>query len=46
MTSTTQASRYYRFKPWNIGRYLIWALFAIALIVAPHLFKSLSLIHI
>lgn len=40
MTSTTQASRYYRFKPWNIGRYLIWALFAIALIVAPHLFKS------
>jgi branched-chain amino acid transport system permease protein len=31
---------YYRFKPWNIGRYLIWSLFAIALIVAPLVFKS------
>jgi branched-chain amino acid transport system permease protein len=34
------ATQYYRFKPWNIGRYLIWSLFAIALIVTPHLFKS------
>lgn len=33
-------TQYYRFKPWNIGRYLIWSLFAIALIVSPHLFKS------
>lgn len=33
-------TRYYRFKPWNIGRVLIWSLFAIALIVAPMLFKS------
>ncbi len=40
MTSTTQASRYYRFKPWNIGRYLIWALFALVLIISPLLFKS------
>ena len=31
---------YYRFKPWNIGRFVIWALFAIALIVAPMLFRS------
>ena len=33
-------TRYYRFKPWNIGRWLIWSLFAIALIVAPMLFRS------
>ena len=31
---------YYRFKPWNIGRIVIWSLFAIALIVAPMLFRS------
>ena len=30
----------YRFKPWNIGRFVIWSLFAIALIVAPMLFRS------
>jgi len=34
------ATQYYRFKPWNIGRYFIWSLFAIALIVSPLLFKS------
>ncbi|MGJ7487968.1 branched-chain amino acid ABC transporter permease [Variovorax sp. LT2P21] len=33
-------ARYYRFKPWNIGRWLIWSLFAIALVVAPMLFRS------
>ena len=31
---------YYRFKPWNIRRVVIWSLFAIALIVAPMLFRS------
>ena len=38
---------YYRFKPWNIGRIVIWSLFAIALIVAPilpYLFLVLILI--
>ncbi|MDM0013240.1 branched-chain amino acid ABC transporter permease [Variovorax sp. J22P168] len=35
--TTTQ---YYRFKPLNLGRFFIWSLFAIALIVAPMLFKS------
>ncbi len=41
MTATTMSTTsYYRFKPWNIGRYLIWSLFAITLIVSPHLFKS------
>jgi branched-chain amino acid transport system permease protein len=33
-------TRYYRFVPWNIGRWLIWSLFAIALLVAPMLFRS------
>ncbi|RZL66262.1 MAG: branched-chain amino acid ABC transporter permease [Variovorax sp.] len=37
---TTTTTQYYRFKPWNIGRALIWSLFAIALIVLPMLFKS------
>jgi len=31
---------YYRFKPWNIGRFVIWAGFALVLIVAPWLFRS------
>lgn len=38
--SATSATPYYRFKPLNVGRILIWSLFAIALIVAPLLFKS------
>lgn len=37
---STQKMQYYRFKPWNIGRYLVWTLFAIVLIVSPLLFKS------
>jgi branched-chain amino acid transport system permease protein len=37
---STQKVQYYRFKPWNIGRYLVWTLFAIVLIVSPLLFKS------
>lgn len=40
MSSTTTATPYYRFKPLNVGRILIWSLFAIALIVAPLIFKS------
>jgi branched-chain amino acid transport system permease protein len=39
-TSSSSANAYYRFKPWNIGRFFIWTLFALALIAAPHLFKS------
>jgi len=31
---------YYSFKPWNIGRVLIWSLFALVLALAPHLFRS------
>lgn len=31
---------YYRFKPWNIGRILVWTLFALSLILAPLVFRS------
>ena len=31
---------HYRFKPWNVGRFVIWSLFAAMLIVAPHVFTS------
>lgn len=40
MTNTTSSTSYYRFKPWNVGRIVIWGLFALLLIVAPMLFKS------
>lgn len=30
----------YTFKPHNIGRWLIWSLFAVVLLVAPMIFKS------
>jgi branched-chain amino acid transport system permease protein len=33
-------NRYYEFKPLNIGRWLIWSLFALLLAVAPLLFTS------
>ena len=32
--------RYYRFKPLNVGRIVIWSLFVLALVVAPQLFTS------
>ena len=30
----------YKFKPWNVGRWVIWGLFALVLLVAPMLFTS------
>jgi branched-chain amino acid transport system permease protein len=30
----------YRFKPWNVGRWLIWSLYAIGMLAAPLLWKS------
>ncbi|SCK56350.1 branched-chain amino acid transport system permease protein [Variovorax sp. HW608] len=40
--SATQSmtTQYYRFKPWNIGRIVIWTLFALLLLLAPVLFRS------
>jgi branched-chain amino acid transport system permease protein len=34
------AAHSFRFKPWNVGRWLIWGLFALVLAVAPLLWKS------
>ena len=31
---------YFRFKPWNIGRFVIWTLFALLLILAPLVWRS------
>ncbi len=31
---------YYEFKPYNVGRFLVWGLFALVLIVAPLIFNS------
>ena len=38
------STRYYEFKPYNIGRWLVWSLFALVLLVAPLVFTS-SLSH-
>ena len=40
ITATTTPTAYHRFKPWNVGRIVIWGMFALLLIVAPHLFTS------
>ncbi len=32
--------KYYEFKPLNVGRWLTWGLFALILLVVPHLFTS------
>jgi len=37
-------TNYYQFKPLNIGRWIIWGLFALLLVVAPMVFTS-SLSH-
>jgi branched-chain amino acid transport system permease protein len=39
---TTQA--FYEFKPFNVGRWVVWSLFALLMIVAPAVFTS-SLSH-
>ncbi len=38
------AATHYEFKPYNVGRWIIWGLFALVLAVAPMLFTS-SLSH-
>lgn len=34
------AKHYYEFKPYNVGRWIIWSLFALILFIAPRLFTS------
>ncbi|MDO9074446.1 MAG: branched-chain amino acid ABC transporter permease [Rubrivivax sp.] len=31
---------HYRFKPWNVGRWVLWGLFALVLVLAPKLWSS------
>jgi branched-chain amino acid transport system permease protein len=38
--ATPATSAIYRFKPFNLGRALVWGLFALVLLVAPLLFTS------
>ena len=37
---TRETRPHFHFKPWNVGRVLIWGLFALVLIVAPLLWTS------
>ncbi len=34
------STRYYRFTPYNLGRWVIWSLFALVLALAPQLMRS------
>jgi branched-chain amino acid transport system permease protein len=43
-TNAPAALRYYQFKPHNIGRWIVWSLFALVLLGAPKVFTS-SLSH-
>jgi branched-chain amino acid transport system permease protein len=38
MTHSARAS--YRFKPWNLGRWVVWTLFALVLLAAPLVWTS------
>ncbi len=39
-TSQTASGGHYQFRPYNIGRVIVWSLFALLLLVAPLVFKS------
>ena len=38
--SSSSATSHYRFKPLNVGRFVVWSLFALLLIVSPLVFTS------
>ena len=38
--SSSRATSHYRFKPLNVGRFVVWSLFALLLIVSPLVFTS------
>jgi branched-chain amino acid transport system permease protein len=40
----SQTAAHYHFRPWNVGRWLLWGTFALLLVVAPLLWTS-SLAH-
>lgn len=36
----TQDASFFHFKPWNVGRWFVWGLFALILLVAPKVWTS------
>jgi branched-chain amino acid transport system permease protein len=40
LARTSQTHAHYHFKPWNVGRWIIWGLFALLLLVAPLIWSS------
>jgi branched-chain amino acid transport system permease protein len=34
------STKYYEFKPYNVGRWIVWGLFALVLLLAPKVFTS------
>jgi branched-chain amino acid transport system permease protein len=40
MNTSMKGRPVYRFKPWNVGRWVLWGLFALVLAVAPLLWTS------
>ncbi len=42
--SSSKAKQFYEFKPLNVGRFVVWSSFALALVVAPLIFTN-SLSH-
>lgn len=40
ISTAHNATTYHRFKPWNVGRLVVWSLFALLLVVSPLLFTS------
>ncbi len=40
MASNHAGAARYRFKPWNVGRWVLWSLFALVLFVSPMIWKS------
>lgn len=36
----SMSKAYYEFKPYNVGRWIVWSLFAVVLLAAPQLFTS------
>jgi branched-chain amino acid transport system permease protein len=37
---TAQSRPHYHFKPWNVGRWVLWTLFALLLIFAPRIWST------
>ena len=40
MGRTHESRPHYHFKPWNVGRWVLWGLFALVLLAAPKVFSA------